>query len=553
MSHPARRRSSEGTGTFRAGEITLVPLAERMAYLQMLRAAFAASVVALGLFASRNTSVRISVLVLVTAGYLTLTAVAEAVRRLVRRPALVLVGGMLLVDGVFLAWAMYATGGEASALRLLVYVHLIAVTLLASYRTGLKIALWHSLLFFSVKYAEHLGLLATPNKLAGEDSHAVIVGTAFWLLAIATALFSAINERELRRRKSDLELLADMATELEFASGPQGVAATLLDSVVRDFDFRRGVVLAGPDADLTLMAFRGPGDHEEPRAGLDAAVARAWAEKEPLLLKRLGPDDPRLSLLLPMARNVVVVPMFAEAHPIGVLVVEHGEGGIERRLVSMLIQFASHAALALRNAWLAEQVQRMADTDSVTGLANRRTFARSLEREVARAARRHEPLSLAMIDIDHFKRINDEHGHPTGDEVLKRVAAVIKRECRGFDVPARYGGEEFVVVLPDCSSRECLRVAERLRKSLAALDMPFAVTASAGVATFPTHATTAEALVRAADEALYASKEGGRDRSTRSRRRPRTKPGVPAEPDPDLLLVGAGGRTVDLPSKDVGS
>ena len=523
MTQPVRRRSSEGAGTFRTGEMPLVSLGERMAYLQMLRAAFAVAVVTFGIFASRDASVRLSSLVLVTSAYLVLTAAAEAIRRLARRPALVLVGGMLLVDGLFLAWAMYTTGGEASALRLLVYVHLIAVTLLASYRTGLKIALWHSLLFFSVKYTEHLGLLAVPNRLAGEDSHAVVVGTAFWLLAIATAVFSAINERELRRRKSDLELLTDMATELEFATGPHAVAATLLDSVVRDFGFRRGVVLAAASGDPSLMAFRGPGEPEDPRAGLDSAVGEAWARKEPLLLRRLGENDPRLALLLPMARNLVVVPMFAEAQPIGALVVEHGDGRIERRLVSMLTQFASHAALALRNAWLAEQVQRMADTDSMTGLANRRTFARSLEREVARASRRHEPLSLAMIDVDHFKRINDEHGHPTGDEVLQRVAAAIKKECRGFDIPARYGGEEFAVVLPDCSSRESLRVVERLRKSLEHLGMPFAVTASAGVATFPTHATSAEALVHAADEALYASKEAGRDRSTRSRRRPRGK------------------------------
>jgi diguanylate cyclase (GGDEF)-like protein len=494
-----------------------------MSYLQMLRAAFAVAVLGFGLFSERDASHELPQLFLATAGYLAVTAGVEAVRRLARRPALVLVGAMLLVDGVYLAWAMYTTGGEASALRLLVYVHLIAVTLLASYRTGLKIALWHSLLFFSVKYAEGAGLLSMPDTRAGQDSHAAVVFTAFWILALATAIFSAINERELRRRKSDLELLTEMATELEFASGPDAVAQTLLDSVVKDFGFRRGVVLAGADGDLVLMAFRGPGTPEEPRHGLDSAVSEAWAHKEPVLLKRLGDDDPRLSLLLPMARNLVVVPMFAEAQPIGALVVEHGEGRIERRLVSMLTQFASHAALALRNSWLAEQVQRMADTDALTGLANRRTFSRSLEREISRAARRREPLTLAMIDIDHFKQINDEHGHPVGDEVLRRAAAALRDECRGFDLPARYGGEEFAVILPDLSSRESLRVVDRLRKSISRIGMDFDVTASAGTATFPTHATGPEALLRAADEALYGSKETGRNRSMRSRRRPRSK------------------------------
>lgn len=515
-----------GGDATRADGTSWVSLSERMGYVQMLRAAFGATVLAFGFFSAQGTT-RIATLLLLTAAYLGITAAAEAARRLARRPLLVLVGAMLLIDGIYLAWAMYTTGGDASALRLLVYVHLIAVTLLASYRTGLKIALWHSLLFFSMNYLEKVDVLATPNRLAGEDTHAAVVGTAFWLLAIATAIFSAINERELRRRKTDLELLTAMATELEFASEPNSVARTLLDSVVRDFGFRRGMVLAGPDRRLSLAAFHGTAEPEEPRPGLDEVVKKAWSDKRPILLRRLADGDPRLSLLLPMARNLVVVPMFAEAQPIGVLVVEHADGRIERRLVSMLVQFASHAALAMRNAWLAEQVQRMADTDAVTGLANRRTFSRALEREVSRASRRREPLSLAMIDIDHFKSINDEHGHPTGDEVLRRVAAALKTECRGFDIAARYGGEEFAVVLPDCSSRESLRVAERLRKSLSRIGMDFDVTASAGIATFPTHAVSAEALVRAADEALYASKQAGRDQSTRSRRRPRSKAQAP--------------------------
>lgn len=506
-----------------SGERPVVSLGERMAYLQMLRGAFAAIVIGFGFFESSRSLDELPALALITAGYLAITAAAEAVRRMMHRPGIAVVGGMLLVDGIFLAWAMYTTGADTSPLRLLVYVHLIAVTLLASYRTGLKIALWHSLLFFSMKYAETSGLLAVPQRTGSSDSHAAVVFTAFWLLALATAVFSAINERELRRRKTDLELLTNMATELEFASGSDEVAHTLLESVTRDFGLHRGVVLAGRDEKLSVMAYRGPGEPTEPRSGLDDVVRRAWKGKEPLLVKRLDDGDPRLSLLLPMARNLVVVPMFAEAHPIGVLVVEHGQGRIERRIVAMLTQFASHAALALRNAWLGEQVQRMADTDALTGLANRRTFARTLEREVARAERRGEPLTLAMIDVDHFKKINDKHGHPAGDEVLRRVASALKEECRAFDTPARYGGEEFAVILPACSSKESPRVAERLRRGMSRVGMDFAVSASAGIATFPTHATDAEALVRAADAALYESKEAGRDCTTRSKRRGRSK------------------------------
>lgn len=518
-----RRRRGDAPARAARAAGSYVSLAERMAYLQSLRAAFGAIVVAFGAYEWHRGGIDLAQIVLITSAYLALTALAEGVRRVRARPGLGVVGGMLLVDGVFLAWAMYTTGGEASPLRLLVYVHLIAVTLLASYRTGLKIALWHSLLFFSVKYAESSALLAVPPGPTRDDTSSAVVFSAFWVLAIATAAFSAVNERELRRRKSDLELLNEMATELEFASGPEAVARTLLESVAHDFGFRRGAVLAGPDGDLTLMAYRGPGTPGDPRPGTDGAVEKAWDRKEAVLIRRLGESDPRLALLLPMARNLVIVPMFAEANPIGALVVEHGEGRIQRRLVSLLGQFASHAALALRNAWLAEQVQKLADTDSLTGLANRRTFSRALEREVSRAARRGEPVSLAMIDLDHFKKINDEHGHLLGDEVLRRAGAALMRECRDFDVAARYGGEELAVILPSCSSRESVRVAERLRAALSRIEVDLDVTASAGIATFPTHATSAEGLLRAADEALYESKEAGRDRTTRSRRRPRSK------------------------------
>jgi diguanylate cyclase (GGDEF)-like protein len=223
----------------------------------------------------------------------------------------------------------------------------------------------------------------------------------------------------------------------------------------------------------------------------------------------------------------VVVPLFAEGQPLGVLAVEHGQKTrrIERRIVDMILQFASHGALALRNAWLMEQVQRMADTDGLTGIANRRAFQGMLERELSRAQRNGDPVTLVMLDVDRFKDLNDTHGHQAGDEVLKVVAASLVENCRDFDTPSRYGGEEFAVILPTCSSKESLIAGERLRKGIGDAEGPLPVTASAGAATFPVHAGDAESLIKAADEALYESKRAGRNRLTRSRRNsPRAEP-----------------------------
>lgn len=434
---------------------------------------------------------------------------------------------MLLIDGIYLAWITYQTGGSDSPLQFLLYLHLIAVTLLAAHRTGLKIALWHALLFFVVFYAQAAEILDPIDQAAVQgalSARSVLTVMGFFVFALGTAAFSSINERELRRRKVDLEALTAMAQGLENETDARGVAQTLLNNVCDSFGFQRGAVVAAANGgNPSLMAFRGPGEAPEAKPGVDSVMQRAWDSHETVLVKQLDPDaDAQLSALMPFARNLVITPLFAEGQPLGVLAVEYTPGTgprIERRVIAMIQQFSAHGALALRNAWLLEQVRKMADTDALTGVANRRTFEHVLEREVSRAGRNGEQVTLIMFDIDHFKSINDTHGHQMGDEVLKKVAATLAAGCRDFDVPARYGGEEFAIVLPSCSAKESLVVAERLRRSLGEADNPVPITASAGVATFPTHAADPERLIAAADEALYESKRAGRDRVTRSRRR----------------------------------
>jgi diguanylate cyclase len=127
-----------------------------------------------------------------------------------------------------------------------------------------------------------------------------------------------------------------------------------------------------------------------------------------------------------------------------------------------------------------------------------------------------------MLDIDHFKKLNDAHGHQVGDEVLHSAASSLASSCRDFDTAARYGGEEFAVILPSCSPQESLPAGDRLRAAVAASGASVSITASAGVATYPIHAADPQALIKAADEALYESKRSGRNRVTRSRRRSMT-------------------------------
>ncbi len=507
----------------------IVSLAERMVYVQALRVTFVCVVLASALFAPRLIGAQVADLSLVAAAYLACSGTVEVLRRLEERRGLGILQCMLLIDGVFLAWVMFATGGPLSPLRFLAYLHLIAVTLITSYRTGLKIALWHSMLFFAVFYAQQAGYLypTSPTGQAatsnGLERLAVFNVLAFWLVALATATFSWLNERELRKRKIDFEKLAGMGAALENVANAPAVAQLLLDYLKDTFGFQRGLVLASNEGDPALVARIGKGAESPLPPGRDPVVDEAWKTRRTRLIGKLDLDaNPRLGRLLPFARNVLIVPLFAESHPLGVLVLEHHGrvGRIERRVVEMVGQFSSHAALAMRNAWLLEQMQRMAEVDALTSVANRRTFENVLSHEVSRSTRLGEPLTLVMVDVDHFKRFNDTHGHRAGDEALKEVAEALESGCRDFDTVARYGGEEFGVILPACSSKESLIAAERLRQAVSQIDsLPGSVTASAGVATFPTHAPDTEALIKAADEALYESKRSGRNRVTRSRRR----------------------------------
>jgi diguanylate cyclase (GGDEF)-like protein len=249
---------------------------------------------------------------------------------------------------------------------------------------------------------------------------------------------------------------------------------------------------------------------------VDAVLRRAWASRDPLLVRRLDPAaDPLLTSLFPEGRHLIVLPMFGEGPSRGALVVEHPArlgSRAESRVVSMLERFASHGEMALGNAALNEQMQRLAATDGLTGVANRRTFGTVLEKELERAGRTGAPVGLVLLDLDHFKQLNDRLGHQAGDRALQRVAEVLLRSARPYDTVARYGGEEFAVILPGTSPGQAASVAERFRRAVAAMDWTVPVTVSVGVASFPAHAADPVSLVKRADQALYRAKQGGRNR-----------------------------------------
>jgi len=189
------------------------------------------------------------------------------------------------------------------------------------------------------------------------------------------------------------------------------------------------------------------------------------------------------------------------------------KGAVTPRLLERALRYALKLEETL------DRLRQLAQRDELTGLLNRREFQRILEEEWDRSVRFKRPFTLVMVDIDHFKRINDQHGHQTGDEILRHVASLLSGQVRNVDRVARYGGEEFALMMVETDRKSAVESVQRLGLLLAEtpcvvpiIDLTIEVTLSAGVATSLEDAGSASDLVAAADKALYAAKAAGRNR-----------------------------------------
>jgi diguanylate cyclase (GGDEF)-like protein len=225
--------------------------------------------------------------------------------------------------------------------------------------------------------------------------------------------------------------------------------------------------------------------------------------------------------------SALCVPMLAQGEALGVLHLAGAPGLGDRGITPLgrrlAIAAAEACALALANIRLREKVADQSLRDSLTGLFNRRYAEETLEREIARATRDGTPLSVVMLDLDHFKAINDEFGHDTGDLALREAATVLVEGVRASDVASRFGGEEFLLILPGASLEAAVARSETLRERLRGRDLFHrgrrvpTLTFSAGAAAFGASGATQDALLHAADTALYEAKHAGRDQTSAAR------------------------------------
>ena len=224
----------------------------------------------------------------------------------------------------------------------------------------------------------------------------------------------------------------------------------------------------------------------------------------------------------------MVLPLLVHDRPLGTLVLgSRRRAAFNDAVRSTLEVLGSHMAVSLSNARMLRRLEELATMDGLTGLYNKRAMLEVADQKIAAAKRFHRHLSVLVVDIDHFKKVNDTHGHDVGDVVIKGLGDILRRAKRNTDAVARFGGEEFVIICEETCAKGALLLAVRVREELgrttfhpqgkldpAGQTLSLTVTCSVGVATYPDAGASWDELFKAADEALYVSKRSGRNRST---------------------------------------
>lgn len=347
-------------------------------------------------------------------------------------------------------------------------------------RLALQLGYFHDLVTVRLRYGSHMrrsqALLDAVQKLQGDKS-----GEGLAQAVCETALeVSAARGAALIRWNAESEV-----GEVHFATSGVGIRApAVLD---------RASLVADACRNATVQVLEDSRDVATGRAmyGIDRAIAIPGA--------------------------VAIMPLMKDGRVVGAVVLESADAhSLTLDDVRPLEVLGAVVAGSLEMAWSYQEVDRRARTDALTGLFNRMHFEEELQRRLVEADRRNQSLSLVLVDIDHFKRVNDSWGHDAGDAVLKHVARILQEGSREVDSCFRFGGEEIALLMAQTGSERAEEVAERLRSRIAATvvrhnGVEISVTASFGVATYPQPITRREKLFAAADKALYAAKHDGRN------------------------------------------
>ncbi|MBI9047963.1 MAG: diguanylate cyclase [Anaerolineaceae bacterium] len=348
----------------------------------------------------------------------------------------------------------------------------------------------------------------------------------------AVAIFNARLHRKEKKQRELLESLKDITISLTSELDPAVVLDSLLESIAAVSPYDSVRIIFVDNNQLKVVRQRGYNDfgfatfwNDNEFTMNDFPYLQFIAQKRMPIVISDTQSDPNWQPLdaLKHVRSCAGAPIFVRGKLIGFLLLEKIEPGYySEDHVNILGAFSVQAGIALENTRLYNQQKQLAAVDGLTGIANRRALDEILTRELERTRRYEHKTSLIILDIDFFKRYNDTYGHLVGDAVLKNLATLMQLDVRLIDTAGRYGGEEFLIILPETDKDSASIVAERLCKKVSQMHlnpplpesaMPDQqVTISLGVSTAPDDAQEPDALIQAADQALYQAKNDGRNR-----------------------------------------
>lgn len=351
---------------------------------------------------------------------------------------------------------------------------------------------------FTPETIELLTLFSTQASIALQNAH----------------LYSL--ERERARQLEAINKVAQQSTAVMELEDLMGRACVVVQEA---FQVSHVSILLLEDGELVLRAHEGllkacvPPGHRLP------ATQEPWSRlltTNGTIVENDLSTTAESTRLFREEQSRLSIPLISFGRTLGVLVLHSIEQSAFRKSeLQSLESVADICANAIQNAHYVERVKQLAYIDGLTGIFNRRFFELRILEELERARRFGTGMAVIIVDIDHFKRLNDEFGHLLGDEVLRQVSSLFHQQLRKIDVVCRYGGEEFAILLTQTNAQQALTIAEKLRRLVESWQfpgVPRTVTISAGVAACPTHGSGRDELVRAADSGLYGAKQDGRNR-----------------------------------------
>lgn len=436
----------------------------------------------------------------------------------------------ILYDLIMVPIMIFHTGGMESSYYLLYYLTVAVAAYMLTFWFASAVALLCTLGY----------LTAVGSEIASGNIYDVVLRAGFIIvcfLAVSYSseylrrsekrilnLFNTLNQRtsELEKSQAQLQMIYENTRILAAILDADGIVREVVRLLKELLQLQNYSVVFRDKAGSFFFRARfidgeAAYEHEFIDEARQALVAKVCDLEEPIRIKDITSRDD-YEPLSDRARSVMLVPLVSRGIARGALTAESSKPDhFKERDLQMLSIVARSAALALDNAELHKRTEELTVFDELTQTYNYRYFARKLDEEKRRAFRYQMPLSLVMVDIDYFKKLNDTYGHENGNRVLRQLSGIIKSCIRDVDIFARYGGEEFAIILPQTNQAEAGHIGERIRSRVDENEFllegvsPVRVTVSVGISCFPENGKSPQQLVKVADQALYQAKGDGRN------------------------------------------